>query len=88
MSDPGKVEIQLYGALRRYASQQRVNMESVVWLDIKPGATVGDALQRLSIADSEVSNIFHNGRLAADEEALQPGDRLGVFPANISLLYC
>ena len=65
-----------------------MNQESVVWLDCNPGDTVGDAIQRLNIAGREVSNVFHNGRLAAGEEALQPGDRLGVFPTNISLLYC
>ncbi len=86
--DGGWIEVHLYGALRGRAAQQEVSRESVVRLDVHPGNTVGDALRRLSIADGEVSNIFRNGRLAAREDVLKPGDRLGVFPPNISLLYC
>ncbi len=87
-ADASRVEVHLYGVLRKYAVQQEVSRESVVRLDVRPGNTVGDALRRLSIADGEVSNVFRNGRLAAREDALKPGDRLGVFPPNISLLYC
>ena len=82
------IEVHLYGALRSYAAQKEVGRESVAWLDLQPGSTVGDALRRLGIGDGEVSNVFRNGRLAAREDTLQPGDRLGVFPLNISLLYC
>ncbi len=85
--DGGRIEVHLYGALRSRAAQQEVSRESVVRLDVHPGNTVGDALRRLSIADGEVSNVFRNGRLAAREDALKPGDRLGVFPDDMATLY-
>ena len=85
---PAPVDVHLYGALRRYGEQQEVNAASVVTLEARPGETVGDALRRLGIQDGEVSNAFRNGRLATFADTLQPGDRLGVFPPSISLLYC
>ena len=78
----------LYGALRRHAAQKEASGESVAWLDAQLGDTVRDALRRLGIPENEVSNVFHNGRLAAGEDTLEDGDRVGVFPLNISLLYC
>jgi hypothetical protein len=65
-----------------------VGLESVVWLDHRPGITVQDALAGMDISDDEVSNVFLNGRLATREAKLRPNDRLGVFPSNMSLLYC
>jgi hypothetical protein len=65
-----------------------VNSPSLAWLEARAGDTVGDALRRLGIQDGEVSNVFRNGRLAAFEDALQPGDRLGVFPPTMAFLYC
>lgn len=78
----------LYGVLRCHAAQKLVSGESVVWLDIQPGDTVGNTLKRLDICDSEVGNVFRNGRLAVGEDTLKGGDRVGIFPTNISLLYC
>ena len=84
----GQVAVHVYGALRCYAAQKAVSGESVVWLDVRPSEAVGDALRRLGIRDDEVGNVFHNGRLAANEDMLKRGDRVGVFPTNMSLLYC
>ena len=86
--EEARIEVHLYGALRGHAAQREVSRESVVSQDFVPGGSIGDVLRRLGITESDVSNIFHNGRLAAREDVLQPGDRLGVFPPDISLLYC
>ena len=78
----------MFGKLRRCVHQLEVTRESVAWLDLRLGDTVGEVLARLGIPDGEVSNVFRNGRLAAPGDALEPGDRLGVFPPDMSLLYC
>jgi hypothetical protein len=65
-----------------------VRRESMVRLNVGHGGTVADALRRLDIADDEVGNVFRNGRLAWPGDVVQAGDRLGVFPSNMSLLYC
>ena len=84
----GQIEVHLYGALRRRAPCREVSSESVVWVEVYAGDTVADAIRRLDIADGEVSNVFRNGRLAAADDVIQTYDRLGVFPSNMSLLYC
>ena len=83
-----QVEVHLYGALRRYADHQTVNSDSVVLVDVHPDDTVRDALRRSGIGDDEVSNVFLNGRLATLEAPLKNGDRIGLFPPNMSILYC
>ena len=88
MTEGNRVEVRFYGALRSYSDQREVNRDSVAWLDISRSTSVDGALRRLGIADAEVSNVFRNGRLAARDDELRPGDRLGLFPSNMSLLYC
>ncbi len=88
VSKTAHVEVHLFGGLRRLAAQQKVSDESVVRLNFRPGMTVGDVLKSVGVPDHEMSNVFRNGRLASRTDALKPGDRLGVFPTNMSLLYC
>lgn len=83
-----RIEVHLYGALRRYADHQTVNSDSVVLVDVQTRDTVRDALKRLGIGDGEASNVFLNGRLATLEAPLKNGDRIGLFPPNMSILYC
>jgi molybdopterin converting factor small subunit len=52
---------------------------------------VADLLRELGIdPEREVSNIFVNGRYDyhARSRLLRDGDRLGVFPRNMGMLYC
>jgi hypothetical protein len=57
-------------------------------MSVDHGGTVADALRRLDIAAAEVGNVFRNGRLAEVGDVVRAGDRLGVFPSDMSLLYC
>jgi hypothetical protein len=84
---PDVVEVYLYGELRRYAPRREVRGESVVFSTVKSGDTVGEVIERLGIDLTEVSNIFHNGRLTKPGSKVRAGDRLGVFPTNMGLLY-
>ena len=85
------IEIHLYGNLRRFAENPAVNAESIARVEWRTGDTVADVLTRLGVDHTkEVSNIFINGtyHFRAREMKISDGDRLGVFPRNISLLYC
>lgn len=82
------VEVWLYGSLRRFAPQKGVSSNSIVAVEISEGETVRGVLRRLGLAKEEVSNIFLNGSLAAPEDEVKDLDRLGLFPADMSLLYC
>jgi hypothetical protein len=54
-----------------------------------PEGTVARVLEVLGIDRAEISNIFINGRYtpAALDQIVRPGDRLGIFPANMRMLY-
>jgi hypothetical protein len=58
---------------------------------VRGGDTVGDVLFRLGIEPArEVGQVFINGRYvhAALATPVGDGDRLGVFPKNMAMLYC
>lgn len=82
------IEVHLYGRLRRHAAQAGVWQPSVARVDL-PEGTAAEVLGTLGIDPSAVGNIFINGRYdpAAVERTVRSGDRLGVFPRDMRLLY-
>ncbi|MFW9948385.1 MAG: MoaD/ThiS family protein [Candidatus Odinarchaeota archaeon] len=48
---------------------------------------VADILKKYSIEDSETSHIFVNGIYAGFRKKVKDGDRVGLFPKNMGLLY-
>lgn len=86
--ESGTVEVYLYGRLRRYAPRREVWGESLVRLPVGPAeTTVGEVIRRVGIDPAEVSNVFRNGSLAAPVSRVRAGDRLGLFPTDMGLLY-
>lgn len=82
------IEVHLYGKLRRCAEEQDVTRESVVRLLVEDGDTIEDVAGRLGIGLDELGrNIFLNGQLSILGRRLEDGDRLGLFPDDMSLLY-
>lgn len=82
------VEIRLYGSLRRYAPQPDAREESLISLAILEGETVDAALERVGIDRRQVSHVFVNGTLCeGGARPVRDGDRVGVFPKTMALLY-
>ena len=48
---------------------------------------VADILKQFSIEESETSHIFVNGVYAGFKKRVRDGDRVGIFPKNMGLLY-
>jgi molybdopterin converting factor small subunit len=85
------VEVRLYGRLRRFAQNPEVTAESIAWVPVEGEVKVAEVLRRLGIdPEKEVSNIFINGRYSYDarERMVRSGDRVGVFPKDMAMLYC
>jgi len=85
------VEVRLYGRLRRFAQNPEVTAESIAWVSVEGEVKVEEVLRRLGIdPEKEVSNIFINGRYYYDarERTVRSGDRVGVFPKDMAMLYC
>ncbi|MEE8594122.1 MAG: MoaD/ThiS family protein [Candidatus Bipolaricaulota bacterium] len=82
------IEVHLYGKLRRFAAEAAATSNSVVELPHRDGDTIGSVVERIGIAVEDLgSNIFVNGRYANLESPVQDGDRLGLFPDDMQLLY-
>jgi len=88
MKNKEMIEVHLYGKLRRFADKQDPASDSVLYLPVKEGETIEDIVRRIGIPREELGrNIFLNGQLSALNREVKDGDRLGLFPWNMSLLY-
>ena len=82
------IEVHLYGRLRRVAVERSASAESVVSVEHREGDTVGSIVERIGLAHDELgSNLFVNGRYATIDTPVSDGDRLGLFPVDMQLLY-
>ncbi len=81
------IELHLYGKLRRFTDNQDASGQSVLLVPCQSGDSIGDVLTRLGVPHRETSNIFVNGELCALSKEIQDGQRVGVFPDDMALLY-
>ncbi|MCK4571218.1 MoaD/ThiS family protein [Candidatus Bipolaricaulota bacterium] len=74
--------------MRRFSDSSNPKFQSVTTVQWQPSDTVNQIVDRLSIPREELgSNVFLNGRYANLESPVQDGDRLGLFPDDMQLLY-
>jgi len=59
----------------------------VVLMELHEGATVHDVFLRLGIDPREVSHVFVNAQYSSPQREVKGGDRLGIFPRNMAVLY-
>ncbi len=82
------VEVHLFGKLRRFTPNPDHFGESVLLIEFIRDDSVEDIIQRIGIPLYEVgSNIFVNGEYSGLRRKVQDGDRLGIFPDDMQLLY-
>lgn len=82
------VEVHLYGKLRRFTSNPDPFVESVVFVEQAENDRIEDVIRRIGIPLAEVgSNIFLNGEYSGLRRRVKDGDRLGIFPDDMQLLY-
>jgi hypothetical protein len=82
------IKVHLYGKLRRFTDNLDPTRDSIVNLLVEEGDTIEDIIRRIGIPNEEIgSNIFLNGEYSALNRRVRDGDRLGVFPDNMQLLY-
>jgi len=82
------ITVHLYGKLRCFAEESDPAADSTVGLPVVPGETIGGILKRIGIPEKDLgSNIFLNGEYSGLTREVKPGDRLGVFPDDMQLLY-
>jgi molybdopterin converting factor small subunit len=82
------IEVRLYGKLRRFTDNQDPSRDSIVNVPVQNGDSIKTIAQRIGIPLEEMgSNIFLNGEYSALERKVSDGDRLGIFPDDMKLLY-
>jgi len=82
------MEVHLYGKLRRFSQQHDPKRESIVFVKVEKGNTIRDIIESLNIPLNEVgTNIFLNGEYSGLARRVKEGDRLGLFPDDMQLLY-
>ncbi len=88
MTQDEPVEVHLYGKLRRFAKDRDPASDSILRIRSASGETIGALLDRIGIPREELgANLFLNGEYSDLSRPLRPGDRLGVFPDDMQLLY-
>jgi len=82
------IEVHLYGKLRRFTNNQAPSQDSVIDVPVKKGDTIESITRRIGIPLEELgNNIFLNGEYSALGRKVSDGDRLGIFPNDMQLLY-
>jgi len=85
-----QITVRLYGELREVADRKDdlSDLVGIVKLPADEKAeTVSDILHSLGISAEKVSHIFIEGRYADPGGKVRAGDRVAVFPEELSLLY-
>ncbi len=83
------IQLLFFGDLGRKVQQPGTEASSPVILHIEPGAftRVSDILDHYHVDRSETSHIFVNGVYSGFSKLVHDGDRVGIFPRNMCLLY-
>ncbi len=82
------IDVHLYGKLRRFTGDSNPRREAVLNMEVEGDATISDIIRRIGIPPAELgSNIFLNGEISALDRKVKDGDRLGIFPDDMQLLY-
>ena len=82
------IEVYLYGKLRCFTDNQDPTHDSIAYVPVEEGDTIEDIIRHIGIPHEALgSNIFLNGEYSALGRTVNDGDRLGVFPNDMQLLY-
>jgi len=77
-----KVEVRLYGALRRYRPSAAGAPQLSFVVELPPDATVDDLSRHLGILEGFVSAAAVNDEAVESSAVLRDGDRVGLFPPS------
>ena len=83
------ISVKLYGELRERFSYKKVDagIPNTLEIEVHEFRTVLDILKQLSIDENEISHIFVNGILSGAGKMVKDGDRIGIFPKRMGLMF-
>jgi len=81
------IEVHLYGKLRQFSDNLDPARDSIIYVPAMNRDTIADIAHRIGIPREQIgTNVFHNGEYCTLERKVQDGDRVGLFPPDISIL--
>jgi len=84
------ITVKLFGDLRRKnkcSIEVTGGLPSIITINNEGLTTISDLLKHLNIKQNETSHIFINGVYSGFSKKINAGDRIGLFPRNMGLLY-
>jgi molybdopterin converting factor small subunit len=81
--------VKLYGSLKEKYKALAPNGENINTIKIngEKNHRVSDILDKLGIFESEISHIFVNSRYSGIGKEIKNGDRIGIFPKNMAIMF-
>ncbi|MHA2034983.1 MAG: MoaD/ThiS family protein [Promethearchaeota archaeon] len=83
------ITVKLYGELRAKFPHKKYNagIPYTLELEVDNLITVLDLFKEVHIDDEEVSHIFINGIYSGAGKIVRQGDRVGIFPKRMGLMF-
>jgi len=81
--------VKLYGNLREKVKDTDLEKGIPITLNIEGNEinTILDILDKFNIEDNEISHIFVNGKYCGPGKEVRNGDRVGLFPKKMALMF-
>jgi len=83
------IKVKLYGDLREKEPQHNscAGAPSALIIEDNEIETVFDILKKFNIEETEISHIFVNHKYSEPRKEIKDGDRVGLFPKNMGLIF-
>ncbi len=81
--------VKLYGKLRENVKDVDLEKGLPVTLNIEESNVhfVYDIVEKFAISKDDLSHIFVNGKYCGIGKEIRDGDRVGLFPKNMALMF-
>ena len=81
--------VKLYGNLRENVKDLDLERGLPITFNIEDGSVhfVYDVVEKFAISEDELSHIFVNGKYCGIGKEIRDGDRVGLFPKNMALMF-
>ena len=83
------ITVKIYGSLRERVKQQEIETGLPITMKLVEDnlTNVNDLLERINIKENEISHIFVNGAYCGSGKEVKEGDRIGLFPKKMAIIF-
>ncbi len=81
--------VKIFGDLRKKVNDHEITgaLPLTIRLESNGINTIGDILKKYEIDPEETYHLFVNSKYSSLDKKVHDGDRVGIFPKNMALLY-